>query len=328
MIITKTPLRISFFGGGTDYPDFYLRHGGEVLSTSIDKYSYILLNNVSIVNDYKYKIAYKQIERSEKIQEINHPIVKICLQLLNVATADITYYGDIPARSGLGAGSAFTVGLLKALYHKYGIDTSNIEIANDAIYIERTMAKENVGDQDQIACSIGGFNHIYFNKDGTHEIQKVDIPESKIKQLNNSLMLFYTGEQRFASEILVEQIEKTKNLDNDKWLLQMKEMVGKAIFILNNSHLDEFGSLLGETWELKKKLSTKVSNSHIDKMYRIGIDNGALGGKLLGAGAGGFLLLYVPVDKQMAVKEAMTNYKELKFNFENTGAEIIYDSES
>jgi D-glycero-alpha-D-manno-heptose-7-phosphate kinase len=325
MIITRTPLRISFFGGGTDYPDFYSRHGGEVLSTTIDKYSYILLNDVSIINDYKYKVAYKQIERSHFISEINHPIVKNCLQLLSVSNADITYYGDLPARTGLGASSAFTIGLLKALYHRYKIEPSN-HISIDAIQMEREICKENVGDQDQIACSVGGLNHIIFNQNGERIVKKLYLSEKKIKELEESCLLFYTNEQRFSSDILAEQMQKTKNMSNDDCLLQMKDMVGKALFILNNnSTFDDFGKLLGDSWELKKRLSSQISNEKIDMMYQIAIDNGAVGGKLLGAGAGGFLLLYVPLKNQLMLRKAMSNYKELLFKFETTGVKIIYD---
>jgi len=324
MIITKTPLRISFFGGGTDYPDFYNRIEGEVLVTSIDKYSYIFLDRLSDVYDFNIRSSYSKIDSVINVDDIRHPSIRNCIQYLDINDRlDISYIGDIPAKTGMGSSSSFTVGLLNALYTFKKKSNDKLFYGEKAIHVEQNVIKENVGSQDQMSTAVGGLNHIIFNKNGI-TVNKIDISDDIKKQLNENLVLFYYGNKRFANDILDEQISKTKEKVNDDILLEMKKNVGLSIQLLKDGKLDDFGNLMGENWQLKKKLSSKISNSGVDDIYDLAMSNGALGGKLLGAGSGGFILLYIPKENQYKI-EKLINLKRVNFKFEEDGTTIIYN---
>lgn len=325
MIITRTPLRISFFGGGTDLPDFYRTYGGEVISTTIDKYLYLTCRHMPPFWEYQHRFVYgSNTETVSQLSEIQHPAIRETLRFLDIPYGvDMHYNTDIPARSGMGSSSSFTVGLLNALNGLNGKLTSKQQLTQDSIYIEQKLIGEAVGSQDQTAAAYGGLNHIIFRRDGGIEVQPITISRERMAELNHHLLLVFTGFQRFAKDIEQDKIatidQKTKNL------LEMKQYVSQSIDILNSdTDICQFGQLLNETWERKKQLSDKVSNDHIDAMYRLGRENGAIGGKLLGAGGGGFMLLFVrPSDREQLLK-AMSNFTVVPFAFENSGSQIIY----
>lgn len=325
MIITRTPLRISFFGGGTDLPDFYRKYGGEVLSTTIDKYLYITCRHMPPFWDYKHRFVYgSNSEFVSEIDEIDHPSIRETLRYLNIDYGvDMHYNTDIPARSGIGSSSSFTVGLVNALNGLNGKMKSKHELLMDAIHIEQNMIKEAVGSQDQTAAAYGGFNHIIFRTDGEIEVHPITVPEERIRNLNKHLLLVFTGFQRYAKNIEKGKIERIK--DNTESLIQIKKYVAQAIEILNSeTDIREFGNLLNETWEKKKKLSDQVSDSKIDEMYECGLREGAIGGKLLGAGGGGFMLFFVEPENRQRLKDALSDYVRVPFSFENTGSQVIY----
>lgn len=324
MIISRTPFRISFFGGGTDYPAWYKKNEGAVLSTTIDKYCYISIRYLPPFFEHKHQIVYSLIERVKNIDEIRHPSVKVLLKLFKIGKGvEIHHDGDLPARSGIGSSSAFTVGMLNALYALKGSIVSQKELAKQAIRVERDILKENVGSQDQVAVAYGGFNKIIFHNDNDFRVEPITLHKKRIIQLQNHLMLVFTGLSRFATKIATEQIKNTS--DNKKELVTMRHMVDGAIDILNsNRDITAFGRLLHENWQLKKKLSKKISNSAIDNLYERALRKGAIGGKLLGAGGGGFMLLFVPPAKRKEVKEELRRLLEVKFSFEFDGSQIIY----
>jgi len=324
MIISKTPFRISFFGGGTDYPVWYRENQGAVLSTTIDKYCYITIRYLPPFFPYKHRIVYSKIEMVNDINEILHPAVRATLQFLNIDKGiEIHHDGDLPAKTGLGSSSSFTVGLLNSLYALKGVIPSKLQLAKEAIHIERDILKENVGAQDQVAAAFGGFNKINFNGKDEIKIEPITIGKERIKQLENHLMLFFTGFSRTASDIAKSQIENTPNKKRE--LSLMYQMVDEAIKILNeNRNIKDFGKLLHEAWLLKKSLTDKISTPEIDNIYEKALQAGALGGKLLGAGGGGFMVLFVPPENQPGVREKLKNLLEVKFHFENEGSKIIY----
>jgi D-glycero-alpha-D-manno-heptose-7-phosphate kinase len=324
MIISKTPFRISFFGGGTDYPVWYEDHGGAVLSTTIDKYCYINIRYLPPFFNHKHRIVYSNIENVESIDEIQHPVVRELLKYFKIEKGvEIHHDGDLPARSGLGSSSAFTVGMLNSLYALMGKIIAKSELAKQAINVERNILKENVGSQDQVAVAHGGFNKIIFHKDHNFRIEPMTLQKERIVQLENHLMLIFTGFSRFASEIAAEQIKNTQN--RKKELTKMKQMVDHAIDILNgNQNIVEFGKLLHESWQIKKNLSNKISNKAVDDLYENALRKGAIGGKLLGAGGGGFMLLFVQPKDREKLKQGLKNYLEVKFSFDNEGSQIIY----
>jgi D-glycero-alpha-D-manno-heptose-7-phosphate kinase len=326
MVISRTPFRISFFGGGTDYPAWYREYGGAVLSTTIDKYCYITIRYLPPFFEHKHRIVYSIIENVKYINQIQHPAVKALLEFFKIDKGvEIHHDGDLPARSGLGSSSSFTVGLLHSLYALRGIIVSKSQLAKEAIHLERDILKENVGSQDQVAVAYGGFNKIVFNIDDMFRVQPITLKKEKLLQLQNHLMLFFTGLSRFASQIAEEQIKHTAN--RRKELNDMQQMVDRAIEILNQDRdILEFGHLLHESWKLKKSLSSKISDLNIDNIYDTALRAGAIGGKLLGAGGGGFMLLFASPDKQQKVREALKNLLEVKFSFENEGSQIIYYS--
>jgi len=324
VIITKTPYRISFFGGGTDYPQWYKEFGGKVIATTFDKYCYISIRYLPPFFDHKYRIVYSEIESVDGINEIKHPSVKEVLKYYNCKKGlEIHHDGDLPARSGLGSSSSFTVGMINAMNALEGIYKSPYELASAAIHIEQDLIKECVGSQDQISAAYGGFNEIEFYNDGSFSVQPILINQERRKNLNNHLMLFFTGVSRFSSEVAKSQLENMKNCHSQ--MREIQGMVGEGLSILtnDNSSLDEFGFLLNDAWKMKSSLSRDITNSGIDDIYDIAIKNGAIGGKILGAGGGGFVLFFVKPQDQNKVKNALKSLTYVPFSFENTGSKVV-----
>ena len=324
MIISRTPHRISFFGGGTDYPSWYLEHGGKVLGVAIDKYCYISCRYLPPFFSHKHRIVYSKIETINHVNEIQHPSVKETVKYLNIEQGvEVHHDGDIPARSGMGSSSAFTVGLLKTLYALDGKVISKEDLYKEAIHIEQNLIKENVGSQDQVWAACGGLNIIEFLQNGEIIVEPIVMKEEHLRSFENNFMLFFTGLSRDASVIAQEQIQNTQRNKNE--LFKMKELVDEAYKILTSGKDDlvEFGRLLNEAWKLKKRLSTKITNSDIDSIYEAAIKNGAVGGKLCGAGGGGFILLYVEPENHDRVTKALGNFLHVPFKFDFSGSEII-----
>ena len=324
MIITRTPFRISFFGGGTDYPVWYDENGGAVISASINKYCFITCRYLPPFFDYKYRIVYSKREEVNLLTEIDHRSVRECLGFMNLERGiEIHHDGDLPARTGLGSSSSFTVGLLHALHALKGCMVSKRQLALDAIHVEQEKIRENVGSQDQTVAAFGGFNKITFAKDNNILVQPVIMGPDRLENFQNHLMLFFTGFSRTASEIAEEQIKQTPNKKTE--LRTMHAMVDEAVTILSSSRdLDEFGKLLHETWKIKRSLTSKISNPNIDRIYETAIKAGAIGGKLLGAGGGGFILFFVRPENQAGVKKALKPLLHVPFKFEGLGSQIIY----
>ncbi|MBR5561935.1 MAG: kinase [Clostridia bacterium] len=325
MIISQTPVRMSFFGGGTDFPEFYREHSGAVISTTFDKYCHVNVRELPPLFDYKTYLSYAQIEKVNSVDEIKHPAIRNAMEWLGLERIALNYDADIPSKTGLGTSSSFSVGLLNAFYTMQGITKTKRELADDAIYLERTLCREEGGIQDQIAAAFGGFNRIDFNADG-YTVTPLEIPEERKQKLNGNLMMFFTGLSRFSFEIQ----KTTKVAMNNKTaeLLEMLKMVDIAEEILTNPNapLDDFGRLLGETWLLKRSISNKISTDYIDEIYHKATSAGALGGKLLGAGGGGCLLFYVPEGKHDSIRNALSGMLEIKFSFENEGTKIIVNN--
>lgn len=323
MIISRTPYRISFFGGGTDYPEYYLNHTGKTLGVTINKYSYLNVRYLPPYFDYKHRIVYSNQENVNTLDEIVHPSVRETLKFMNVKNGiSIHHDGDIPARSGMGSSSAFTVGLINSINALQGKIISKSDLTKQAIYIEQKLIKENVGSQDQTFASYGGLNIINFLQNGKISVSPIIMNQDRMIQFQDNIMLFFSGLSRTASEVVAEQIEKTSiNIEN---LDKMKDLVDKAYDILvSDRDLKEFGELLNYTWKLKKTLSSKVTNPQIDKMYEKALQAGAIGGKLLGAGGGGFMAFYVEKENQEAVKDALKDYLHIPFNFDFDGSKIV-----
>lgn len=323
MIITKTPFRMSFFGGGTDMPSFFNRFGGAVISTTFDKYCYVNVRHMPPFHPYISELVHNRFERVNNIDEIEHPLIRECMRLHNIHEIRLTYEGDLPARSGLGTSSTFAVGMLNAFCALKGKMMSNRELAEEAIYVEREILHEHGGWQDQIAAAYGGLNRIDF-KDGDFSVSPIVITPQRKAELNQNLMLFYTGIQRFSSDVQLDTFSKTVDLTHQ--LQDMLQLVDEAERILcdKNTSLNEFGKLLDTTWKLKRCTGAKVSNGSIDEIYNVAIKAGALGGKLLGAGGGGFLLFYCEKEKQPALTIALEKLMVVPFNFESGGARVLY----
>lgn len=323
MIISKTPYRISFFGGGTDFPVWYREHGGSVLSTTIDKYCYISCRNLPPFFEHKHRIVYSLIENVKSISEIKHPAVRGIFEWLGIESGlEIHHDGDLPARSGLGSSSSFTVGLLNALRaHQHG-RYSKQKLAKDAIHIEQNIIGEVVGSQDQVAAAYGGFNHIRFGKEPEFEVHPIVASPETLNILDRHIMLFFTGIQRFASPIEQEKISRIN--DNTAQLDRLSNMVGDGLEVLhsNNFIVEDFGSILHESWQIKRELSPNVSNDLIDEAYQNALDCGAIGGKILGAGGGGFMLIFATPEKQNQIIERLSSFVHVPFRFENRGASI------
>ena len=322
MIITQTPFRMSFFGGGTDYPNFFKEYGGAVISTTFDKYCYVTVRHLPKFFDYSNQVTYGIIERTKNVEDIVHPSVREGMKYLNMHDLRIVYEADLPARSGLGTSSSFAVGMLNAFHALKGEYADKRQLATEAIYLERTLCKENGGVQDQIATSFGGFNRINFY-DGGFSIHPIVISKMRKQELNSNLMLFFTGFSRYSGEIAQSQEKEIKNK-----IAQLKEilaLVDEAEKILTSgTDLSEFGKLLDYTWKLKRGISNKISTNLIDEIYRKAINAGAIGGKLLGAGGGGFFVFYVEKDKQISVQQALKDLLFVPFTFENTGTRVLY----
>jgi D-glycero-alpha-D-manno-heptose-7-phosphate kinase len=331
MIISKTPFRISFFGGGTDYPKWYSSKNnvGKVLSVTINKYSYIVLRYLPPFFNYKYRIRYYKREETKTLNQIQHPTVREVLKLLKIKEGvELVHHADLPARSGLGSSSTFTVGLLNVLYALKKKKITKKLLASEAIFVEQNLLNERVGSQDQIAASYGGFNKITFSEkkpDNSFVVKKIDCSNQKIKNLENNLLLFFTGLVRTADLIVKDQLNQIEK--NETCLNEMVQIVdyGEKILRSNNLQIKEFGKLLDLQWKLKKSLSKNISNSKIDRYYNLGIEAGAIGGKLLGAGSGGFLLFYVEKEKQEQVKKNLSSILHVPFKFEKFGSCILYN---
>ena len=325
MIITRTPLRISFFGGGTDLPAYYMEHGGAVLSTTIDKYQYITCRKLAPYWAHKHQLRYgSALEEVNEINEIRHPSIRETMRYFNVEYGmDLHYNTDVPARSGMGSSSAFTVGLVNALYGMGGKMPNKKRLASDAIHIEQDMIGEAVGDQDQIAAAFGGLNYITFKKGGGFFVNPVTIQKTRKEELERHLVLIFTGFQRFATDIEKEKIQNIG--DKTASLSTTPETTQDALDIQTATNdLCEFGRLMNRTWELKKSLSSKVSTGAIDAIYDTGLANGAIGGKLLGAGGGGFMLFFCEPDKQPNLITSLKDYLHIPFHFEDNGSQVIY----
>ena len=324
MIITRTPFRISFFGGGSDYPSWYRQHGGAVISTTIDKFCYISCRRIPPFFEHKHRIVYSYIENVREIEEIKHPSVKAVFKWANIEDGlEVHHDADLPARSGLGSSSAFTVGLTHALYGLRGQMVSNNRLAKDAIHVEQDLIGESVGSQDQIAVAYGGFNRIDFHRDNSFSVQPLILPILRREELSSHLMLFFTGFSRIADEIAKSKIANMKSHKAE--IFRIREMVDESIAILTNSDtkIEEFGKLLDQSWKYKRTLSEQVSTPEIDHIYDQAMLAGAIGGKILGAGGGGFMLLFVRPENQLAVRERLKNLVYVPFNFESSGSKVV-----
>lgn len=325
MIITKTPFRMSFFGGGTDMESYFRENGGAVLSTTFDKYCYVNVRHLPRFFDYTTELSYSKTERVTDISDIEHPAIREAMKMLDMHEIRLTYEADLPARSGLGTSSSFAVGMLNAFYALKGKYADKKKLADEAIYLERVLCNEAGGWQDQIAASFGGFNRINFSADGYEVLPVIISPERK-QRLNENLLMFFTGFTRFSSDV-----QKVNNVSAEEKRDQLREMyllVDEAERVLTNTHadLDDFGRLLDHTWRLKKQTGSAISTGSIDAFYDRGIKAGALGGKLLGAGGGGFLVFYVQPEYKASVMTAMQDLMYIPFSFENGGTRVIHYS--
>lgn len=324
MIISRTPFRISFFGGGTDYPAWYRKHGGAVLATTIDKYCYLTVRYLPPFHEHRHRIVYRKIEICSQVDEIQHPAVRAVLQHLGIKRGlEIHHDGDLPARSGMGSSSAFTVGLLHAMYALYGKIVSKHQLAMESIYLEQEVLKEVVGSQDQVLAAHGGLNRIIFMPNGNISVRPLTISRSRIEELNSHLMLFYTGIKRTAAKVARSYVD---NIDQKKQqFLLLKAFVEEAISILvGDQDISAFGKLLHEAWQVKQGLSNKVSNPHVDRIYQTARKAGAVGGKLTGAGGGGFMLLFAPPASHKRVREALHDLIYVPVQFDFDGSRIIF----
>lgn len=324
MIISRTPFRVSFFGGGTDYPQWFQEHKGAVLATTIDKYCYITCRYLPPFFEHKSRIIYSKMEHVHAAHDIQHPAVRSALEFLNIQEGiEIHHDGDLPARTGLGSSSSFAVGLLNSLYALKGVMLNKDRLAREAIYIEQELCKENVGCQDQVLAAYGGFNYIEFGGREYLQVRRVTVSEEKIELLQKHLMIFFTGFSRTASVIAASQIQNIPK--KKKELTEIYQMTIEAIEILNSQDsLLKFGRLLHEGWKLKCSLSDKITTPAIDNLYDTALKSGAEGGKLLGAGGGGFLLLFASPEKQKKIREKLKNLLEIPFKFEHLGSQIIF----
>lgn len=324
MIISRTPFRVSFFGGGTDYPAWYREHGGAVLATTIDKYCYISVRELPPFFDHRFRIVYSIVENVKEIDDIRHPAARAVLTRLGVTKGlEIHHDGDLPARSGLGSSSAFTVGLISALAALDGRYSSKEALASEAIHVEQCMLQEAVGVQDQISTAFGGFNHITFRPDGSFEVNPMVLPPARIEALQDHLMLVFTGVSRIAAEIAQSQLDNLQHRRTE--LRTVQEMVDQAVVILTSptTDLSEFGRLLHQSWMIKRTLSARVSTPAVDDLYDAALRAGAIGGKLLGAGGGGFMLLFVRPEDRPRVVEALGDRIAVPVRFEASGSRIV-----
>jgi D-glycero-alpha-D-manno-heptose-7-phosphate kinase len=327
MIISRTPFRISFFGGGTDYPVWYEKNGGMTISTTINKYAYITVRELPPFFNYKHRIQYHLKEEVNSLEEIKHPVVREATKLLGVKKGiEMVHNADLPARSGLGSSSTFTVGFLQALYAMKSQMVTKRELALKAINLEQNIIGEAVGSQDQTIAAFGGFNLIEFNKSKTFQVQEFLVSEDRIQSLQQNLLLCFTGFARTAQDIAKSQIEITPFKEKELNMMMKITEEAKKIIYNNKVSIDEFGKLLNEQWLIKKNLTKYISNKDIDNIYEAAMNAGAIGGKLLGAGGGGFILLYAKKENHLKIKEVLKSKLFVPFKFEKTGSQIIYFS--
>jgi D-glycero-alpha-D-manno-heptose-7-phosphate kinase len=328
VIISRTPYRISFFGGGTDYPAWYKKYGGEVISTTIDKYIYLTCRYLPNFFDHKYRIVYSQIELTKHIKDIRHIVVRELIKKTKIKKGlELHYDGDLPARSGMGSSSSFIVGCMNVFLTMQNIKASKKKLAEESVNFEQKILRETVGSQDQIAAAYGGFNSIKFNTNGSYLVKNIEIEKKNQNNLNKKLILLYTGNQRRAHDIAnsyVDDLSKNKK----KEMRVIQDFVYKAKVYLKNNALDDFGDLLNESWHKKKELSKNISTDLLDNIYLKALKSGALGGKILGAGGGGFFLFYVNEKKLMHFKNSFKNYPLIKFKFEDKGSRVIFHNKN
>jgi D-glycero-alpha-D-manno-heptose-7-phosphate kinase len=324
MIVSRTPFRISFFGGGTDYPLWYREHGGAVLATSIDKYCYLTCRYLPPFFEHRYRVVYSRIENCQKIEEITHPAAREVLRFMRMdRSVEIHHDGDLPARSGMGSSSAFTVGLLNALYALKGRMPGKHQLAMESIQIEQEMVKETVGSQDQVMAAYGGFNHVVFHPNSEITVRPVALTQNRIQELNAHLMLFYTGIKRTAAHVAKSYVDQLG--EKKRQLRIIRDMVDESIAILNDGRdLMKFGELLHEAWQAKRSLSAQVTNAEVEEIYAAARAAGAVGGKLIGAGGGGFMLLFAPPSRHEAIRQRLNTLLHVPFEFEFNGSQIIF----
>ena len=324
MIISRTPFRVSFFGGGTDYPQWYREHGGAVLATTIDKYCYISVRKLPPFFEHRFRVVYSIVENVQQTADIKHPAVRAVLEWMQVgAGLEIHHDGDLPARAGLGSSSAFTTGLINAIHALEGRRVSQEELANEALHVEQDVINEPVGSQDQLSAAFGGFNHITFRQDGSYQVNPLIVPRTRLELLQDHLMLLFTGISRLSTEVAAVTIANLPQRETA--LQQMQQMVDQGIAILASPAVEitDFGRLLHESWLLKRSLADRVSSASIDDMYSAARAEGAIGGKILGAGGGGFLLLFVKPEGRARVRERLKTFIDVPFRFENSGSRIV-----
>jgi len=330
MIVSKTPFRISFFGGGTDYPEWFTRHGGAVISTAINKYCYISIRKLPPFFEHRHRVVYSKIELVDDIADIEHPVVRAVLTDTKIEDGmEIHHFGDLPARSGLGSSSSFTVGLLNAIHALQGRMVPKSTLAKEAIRVEHELLKENVGWQDQIVAAYGGLNRIEFSPDGEFTVSPVILPPHRTRELEHSIMLFFTGLSRFSSDVARATVGNLQ--DRKAELDALRGMVdeGTAILQDDNRTMCEFGRLMDESWQIKRRLADGVSNSRIDEIYDAAIAAGASGGKLMGAGGGGFFVFIVDPDRRQAVREKLKDLIHVSCKLDRSGAQIdVFDPEN
>lgn len=326
MIVSRTPFRISFFGGGTDYPSWYREHGGAVLATTIDKYCYLTCRYLPPFFEHRYRLVYSKIENCHSIDEISHPAAREVLRFMKMERGvEIHHDGDLPARSGMGSSSAFTVGMLHALYALNGRMPTKHQLAMESIHIEQEMVKETVGSQDQALAAYGGFNHVTFHPNGEITVRPIALARDKILELNSHLMLFYTGIKRTAADVAKTYVDQMS--EKRRQLRLIRGMVDESLSILNEGKgLTAFGELLHEAWQAKRSLSSHVTNSEVEDIYAAARKAGAIGGKLIGAGGGGFMLLFAPPSRHDAIRQRLNKLLHVPFEFEFNGSQIIFFS--
>jgi D-glycero-alpha-D-manno-heptose-7-phosphate kinase len=324
VVITRTPLRVSFFGGGTDYSVWTRQYGGSVLSTTIDKYCYITCRWLPPFFEYRSRISYSKVENVARNNLIQHPSVRACLQFLRIEEGiEIHHVADLPAQAGLGTSSAFTVGLLLGLHALRNETCDKRTLAMEAIHVEQNLLKEAVGAQDQVSAAYGGFNRITFHPDGSIEVKPMLTSSNRLAELEEHLALYFTGFSRAASEVAQEQVRMTPYRTRE--LKTMRQLVNEGEAILTSSHcpIAEFGRLLHESWQIKRTLTERISSARIDEIYEAGLDAGALGGKLLGAGGGGFMLFFVRPERRMALRARLDKLLYVPFSFSNKGSDVV-----
>lgn len=326
MIISRTPWRVSFFGGGTDYPVWYRENEGLVLATTINKYSYIICRQLTPFLGYNYSAIYSKLEKVKRISDIQHPSIRECLRYMKIKKRiGIHYDADLPAQTGLGSSSSFTVGLLHALYAFKFVMPTKRQLAFDAMHLEQEILKENVGSQDQVLAAFGGLNLIKFGGPDHVQVRPIILKPQRLKSLQSHLMLFFTGFTRSASEIAAKQISNIPH--RKKELKVMCELVNEALSVLNSkTSILKFGKLLDENWRIKRSLSSKITTPLIDEIYSQALRAGALGGKLLGAGGGGFILIFARPEDQAKIKKKLKKFSYVPFRFESLGTQIIFHS--